>query len=89
MSLRARVVLLCAAFLVIAASASALGAVLVLRANNARRDHNELKAAAVAAEDLESTYIAQAALIRSSCSADWIRSGALIFGTSAVGAPLP
>jgi serine phosphatase RsbU (regulator of sigma subunit)/CHASE3 domain sensor protein len=64
MSLRARVILLCAGFLVLVTSASALGAVLVLRANDARRDYNDLKAASVAAKELEDNYIGQAASIR-------------------------
>ncbi len=65
MSLRARLFVLCATFLALVVGAAALGAVLVLRANDARRDHADLTAAGVTAEDLEATYVAQAASIRS------------------------
>ncbi len=65
MSLRARLVLLCAFFLVIASGAAGAGAVLVLRANDARRDHTEFATAGQLAQDLEATYVAEAASIRS------------------------
>jgi serine phosphatase RsbU (regulator of sigma subunit)/CHASE3 domain sensor protein len=65
MSLRARLVLLCAFFLALAAAASGVGAVLVLRANDARRHHTELATANQAAEDLEATYVGEAASVRS------------------------
>jgi sigma-B regulation protein RsbU (phosphoserine phosphatase) len=65
MSLRARLLVLCAAFLVLVTGASALGAVLVLRANDARRHHTDLKSAKVTAADLEDNYVGQAASIRS------------------------
>ena len=64
MSLRARLTLLCAAFLAFATAASAFGAVLVLRANDKRREHAELVKASGAAQDLEATYVAEAASIR-------------------------
>jgi sigma-B regulation protein RsbU (phosphoserine phosphatase) len=57
--------LLCAAFLALVVGASALGAVLVLRANDARRDHTQLRSAAAWAKDLEDSYVGQAAAIRS------------------------
>lgn len=65
MSLRARLVLLCAAFLAFALVASGGGAVLVLRANDARRDRQEIATAAAEAMALESTYVRQAAAVRS------------------------
>jgi sigma-B regulation protein RsbU (phosphoserine phosphatase) len=65
MSLRARLLLLCAAILVLVVGASALGAVLVLRANDARRHHTDMTAAAVTASGLEDNYVDQAAAIRS------------------------
>lgn len=64
MSLRARLTALCLAFLALAAGASAFGSVLVLRANDARRDHQKLERAAQTAQDLESAYVGQAASIR-------------------------
>lgn len=65
MSLRARLVVLCAFFLIVAAAASGAGAVLVVRANDARRDHTEFATAGVLAQDLEATYVAEAASVRS------------------------
>jgi serine phosphatase RsbU (regulator of sigma subunit)/CHASE3 domain sensor protein len=65
MSLRTRLIVLCAAFLALVVGGSALGAVLVLRANDERREHADLSTAAATAEDLEATYVAQAASIRS------------------------
>ncbi|MEY2474319.1 MAG: hypothetical protein QOK28_3648 [Actinomycetota bacterium] len=64
MSLRARLLLLSAAFLVLVVGAASLGAVLVLRANDARRDHTNLKSAAVTAAGLEGNYVTQAGSIR-------------------------
>ncbi len=64
MSLRARLTLVCAAFLTLAAGASAFGAVLVVRANDQRRDHAKLVKAIEVAQDLETTYVAEAASIR-------------------------
>jgi serine phosphatase RsbU (regulator of sigma subunit)/CHASE3 domain sensor protein len=64
MSLRARLTLLCAVFLALAVGVSALGAILVLRANDQRRHHADLVKASEAAQDLESTYVAEAASIR-------------------------
>ena len=64
MSLRARLVVLCAFFFAAASGAAALGAVLVLRANDARRDHTEMATAAQLAQDLEATYVGEAASIR-------------------------
>ena len=64
MSLRARLLLLCAAFLVLVVGAASLGAVLVLRANDARRHHTDLKSAVVSAGDLEDSYVGQAGSIR-------------------------
>ena len=64
MSLRARLLLLCATFLVLVVSAASFGAVLVLRANDARRHHTDLKSAAVTAADLEDAYVGQAGSIR-------------------------
>lgn len=65
MSLRARLVLLCAAFLVVVLGAAALGAALVLQASDARREKADLIAAQATARDLEAAYVGQAASIRS------------------------
>jgi len=64
MSLRARLVCFCAVFAALTVGASAFGAVLVLRANDARRSHADLAVASQTAEDLESTYVGEAASIR-------------------------
>ncbi|MEY2396965.1 MAG: hypothetical protein QOJ00_139 [Actinomycetota bacterium] len=64
MSLRARLTVLCAAFLAVAAGASAFGAVLVLRANDRRREHAELVQAADTAQRFETTYVGEAASVR-------------------------
>src|SRR5690349_4646520 len=64
MSLRARLLVLATAFLALVVGAASLGAVLLLRANDARRDHTDLKSAAVAASDLEESYVEQAGAIR-------------------------
>jgi sigma-B regulation protein RsbU (phosphoserine phosphatase) len=64
MSLRARLTLLCATFLALAVGASFFGAALVLNANDKRREHAELVKAAEVAQDLETSYVAQAATIR-------------------------
>lgn len=64
MSLRARLVLLCAFFFAVAGAGAGLGSVLVLRANDARRDHTNMATAGQLAEDLESTYVGEAASVR-------------------------
>ena len=64
MSLRARLTFLCASFLLLAIGASGLGATLVLRANDARRDHHDLTNASAVSQQLESSYVSAAASIR-------------------------
>jgi serine phosphatase RsbU (regulator of sigma subunit)/CHASE3 domain sensor protein len=64
MSLRARLLLLCATFLIVVVGVSGLGAVLVVRANDARRHHSDLKTAVATVSDLEDVYAKQAASIR-------------------------
>ena len=64
MSLRARLVLICAAFLAVAATVSTLGAILVQRADDARQRNTNLRRAVVAARNLEDAYVNQAASIR-------------------------
>ena len=64
MSLRARLTLLCALFLLLAIGASGLGATLVLRANDARRDHRDMTTASAVSQQLESSYVSAAAAIR-------------------------
>ena len=65
MSLRARLVLLSAFFFVLAGAGACVGTVLLLRANDARRDHTDMATAVQLSADLESTYVGEAASIRS------------------------
>ncbi|MDP1793053.1 MAG: SpoIIE family protein phosphatase [Acidimicrobiales bacterium] len=65
MSLRARLVLLCAFFFALAGGAAALGSTLILRANDARRVQTTMANAAQLAADLDTTYVGEAASIRS------------------------
>ena len=64
MSLRGRLYLLCVALLVFVVGAAGVGAALVLRANDARRAHIEMRSATVAVKHLEDSYVNQAASIR-------------------------